>query len=41
MNAKGESVAKPLKQAKPNDIIEYRAIYTNNTAKSVKGLGNS
>ncbi|RYY80906.1 MAG: hypothetical protein EOO69_00370 [Moraxellaceae bacterium] len=37
-NAKGESVAKPLKQAKPNDIIEYRAIYTNNTAKSVKGL---
>lgn len=38
INAKGESVAKPLKQAKPNDIIEYRAIYTNNTAKSVNGL---
>ena len=38
LNQKGESSAKPLKQAKPNDIIEYRATYTNNTAKSVKGL---
>ncbi len=38
LNQKGESSAKLVKQAKPNDIIEYRATYTNNTAKSVKGL---
>lgn len=38
LNQKGEAAAKPLKQAKPNDIIEYRATYTNNTAKTIKGL---
>lgn len=38
INQKGEAIAKPVKQAKPNDIIEYRAVYTNNTAKTIKGL---
>lgn len=38
VNQKGESVAKPVSKVKPSDIIEYRAIYTNNTAKAVKGL---
>jgi uncharacterized repeat protein (TIGR01451 family) len=38
VNAKGEVKAKPVQQAKPNDIIEYRAIYTNNTTKTIKGL---
>lgn len=38
MNKKGESVVKPVQQVKPNDIIEYRATYTNNTAKTINGL---
>ena len=38
MNKKGESVVKPVQQVKPNDIIEYRATYTNNTANPIKGL---
>ena len=38
MNKKGESVVKPVDQVKPNDIIEYRATYTNNTAKTINGL---
>lgn len=38
MNKKGESVVKPVDQVKPNDIIEYRATYTNNTAKTISGL---
>ena len=38
MNKKGELVVKPVDQVKPNDIIEYRATYTNNTAKTISGL---
>lgn len=38
MNKKGESVVKPVQQVKPNDIIEYRATYTNNTNNVIKGL---
>ena len=37
-NQKGEQTAKPAKQAKPNDVIEYRAQYTNNTQATVKNL---
>lgn len=37
-NQKGDVSATPVTQAKPNDVIEYRAKYTNNTAKAVKGL---
>ncbi|RYE20020.1 MAG: hypothetical protein EOP51_18740, partial [Sphingobacteriales bacterium] len=29
---------KPVQQVKPNDIIEYRATYTNNTTKTINGL---
>lgn len=38
MNKKGESIVKPVDQVKPNDIIEYRATYTNNTSKTINGL---
>lgn len=38
LNQKGEPVAKLVNEAKPNDIIEYRATYTNNTAKTIKAL---
>ena len=37
-NQKGEVSATPVTQAKPNDVIEYRAKYTNNTTKPVKEL---
>ena len=37
-NIKGEVEAQPATQAKPDDVIEYRATYTNNTAKPIKGL---
>lgn len=37
-NAKGETVATVVDKVKPNDIIEYRANYTNNTGKTIKNL---
>lgn len=37
-NIKGEVEAQPATQAKPDDVIEYRATYTNNTDKTIKGL---
>lgn len=37
-NIKGEVEAQAATQAKPNDVIEYRATYTNNTDKTIKGL---
>jgi uncharacterized repeat protein (TIGR01451 family) len=37
-NIKGEAEYQPATQAKPDDIIEYRATYTNNTGKPIKGL---
>ena len=38
MNKKGESVVKPVSKVKPNDVIEYRATYTNNTTAPIKNL---
>lgn len=38
INQKGEVSVTSVTQAKPNDVIEYRAKYTNNTTKPVKGL---
>lgn len=37
-NAKGVIVAQPASKVKPNDTIEYRAVYTNNTGKAIKNL---
>lgn len=37
-NAQGVTVTQPVNKVKPNDIIEYRAVYTNNTAKTIKNL---
>lgn len=38
-NQQGEvTESLPATQAKPNDVIEYRATYTNNTQKTIKGL---
>lgn len=37
-NAQGAIVAQPVTKVKPNDIIEYRAMYTNNTGKPIKNL---
>lgn len=37
-NQKGDTTLTPVTQAKPNDVIEYQAKYTNNTAKPIKGL---
>ena len=35
---KGEVVAQPVDKVKPNDVIEYRANYTNHTNKPIKNL---
>jgi len=37
-NAQGITVAQPVTKVKPNDVIEYRAVYTNNTGKAIKNL---
>lgn len=37
-NAKGDTEAKAVDKIKPNDIIEYRANYTNNTNHPIKNL---
>lgn len=38
INKDGQSTAKLVTKVKPNDIIEYRATYTNNTAGKIKNL---
>ena len=37
-SADGKSTAKLVTKVKPNDIIEYRATYTNNTSGKIKNL---
>lgn len=37
-NPKGETSFQPVNKVKPNDVIEYRATYTNNTAAPIKNL---
>lgn len=34
----GKATAKLVNKVKPNDVIEYRAVYTNNTAGTIKNL---
>jgi len=38
INKAGQPTAKLVTKVKPNDIIEYRATYTNNTAGKIKNL---
>ncbi|CAB1220244.1 hypothetical protein [Acinetobacter bouvetii] len=38
VNAKGKPTATPVSKVKPNDVIEYRATYTNNTTGKIKNL---
>ncbi|MEJ2900691.1 hypothetical protein [Acinetobacter sp. NS-4] len=37
-SADGKPTAKLVSKVKPNDVIEYRATYTNNTAGKIKNL---
>lgn len=37
-NSQGEATAQPVSKVKPNDVIEYRAKYTNNTSNTIKNL---
>lgn len=37
-NQKGEISSQPVTKVKPNDVIEYRATYTNNTTTPIKNL---
>ena len=34
----GKSASKPAADAKPGDVIEYRAVYANNTKSAINGL---
>lgn len=34
----GKAVSKPATDAKPGDVIEYRAVYANNTRSGINGL---
>jgi len=38
LNSEGKPNAKLVNKVKPNDVIEYRATYTNNTSGKIKNL---